>query len=62
MKKRGGISKDGKSAYYSKKAKQAWLLISHLPAAYDTPKKVVQLYQSRIQIERSEERRVGKEC
>lgn len=51
QKKRGGISKDGKSVYYSKKAKQAWLLISHLPAAYNTPKKVVQLYQSRMQIE-----------
>lgn len=50
-KKRGGISKDGKSLYYSKKAKQAWLLISHLPEAYDKPKKVVQLYRCRMQIE-----------
>ncbi len=30
-KKRGGISKDTKSLYYSKKAKQPWLLVSHLP-------------------------------
>jgi hypothetical protein len=50
-KKRGGQSKDGKSIYYSKKAKQPWLLISHLPEAYNSPKKVVKLYRLRMQIE-----------
>jgi DDE family transposase len=50
-KKRGGVSKDGKSLYYSKKAKQAWLLIYHLPESYSTPKKVVQLYRYRMQVE-----------
>lgn len=50
-KKRGGISKDTKSLYYAKKAKQAWLLVYHLPEAYNTPKKVVKLYRYRMQIE-----------
>jgi len=50
-KKRGGNSKDGKSLYYAKKAKQPWLLVSHLPEAYNTPKKVVKLYRYRMQIE-----------
>lgn len=52
-KKRGGNSKDGKSLYYAKKAKQPWLLVSHLPKAYNTPKKVVKLYRYRMQIEES---------
>ena len=50
-KKRGGISKDTSSLYYARKAKEAWLLVSHLPDAYNTPKKVVKLYRKRMQIE-----------
>ncbi len=50
-KKRGGNSKGGKSLYYSKKAKQPWLLISHLPETCNTPRKVVKLYRLRMQIE-----------
>jgi Transposase DDE domain len=50
-KKRGGVSKDTKSLYYAEKAKEAWLLISHLPEGYNTPKKVVKLYRKRMQIE-----------
>ena len=49
--KRGGISKDGKSLYYSRKAKQPWLLVSHLPEAYNTAKRIVKLYRFRMQIE-----------
>lgn len=50
-KKRGGISQDSKSLYYSKKAKQPWLLISHLPEKLSVPKKVIKLYRYRMQIE-----------
>jgi len=50
-KKRGGISQDGKDKYYAKKAKQPWLLVAHLPEAFDTPKKIVSLYRQRMQIE-----------
>lgn len=50
-KKRGGKSNDGKSIYYSKKAKQPWLLISHLPEKMNVAKKVVKLYRYRMQIE-----------
>ena len=50
-KKRGGVSQDTKSLYYSKKAKQPWLLVSHLPDEFNTPKKVVSLYRFRMQIE-----------
>jgi len=50
-KKRGGTSKDSVSLYYSKKSKQPWLLVSHLPKKYNTPKKIVKLYGSRMQIE-----------
>jgi len=50
-KKRGGVSKDTKSLYYARKAREAWLLISHLPDAYNTAKKVVNLYRKRMQIE-----------
>ncbi|MCU7960412.1 MAG: IS4 family transposase [gamma proteobacterium symbiont of Bathyaustriella thionipta] len=50
-KKRGGISQDTKSLYYSKKAKQPWLLVSHLPEKLNAPKKVIQLYRYRMQIE-----------
>lgn len=50
-KKRGGISQDSKSLYYSKKAKQSWLLVSHLPEHLSAPKKVIQLYRYRMQIE-----------
>lgn len=50
-KKRGAISQDGKSLYYSKKAKQPWLLISHLPKSLDTAKRIVRLYHYRMQIE-----------
>lgn len=50
-KKRGGISQDTKSLYYSKKAKQPWLLVAHLPEEFNKPKKIVKLYQFRMQIE-----------
>ena len=50
-KKRGGISQDTVSLYYSKKAKQPWLLVSHLPEAFNTAKKIVKLYRYRMQIE-----------
>ncbi len=50
-KKRGGVSQDGKSLYYSKKAKQPWLLVSSLPESLNTAKKVVRLYRYRMQIE-----------
>ncbi len=50
-KKRGGTSKDTKSLYYSKKAKQPWLLVSHLPNQINKPKKIVRLYKFRMQIE-----------
>ena len=50
-KKRGGISRDGKSRYYSKKAQQPWLLVSHLPERLNTAKKIVRLYRYRMQIE-----------
>lgn len=50
-KKRGGVSKDSVSLYYSKKSKQPWLLVSHLPPEYNTPKKIVKLYSYRMQIE-----------
>ncbi len=50
-KKRGGISQDTKSLYYSRKAKQPWLLVSHLPEAYRSPKQVVKIYRQRRQIE-----------
>jgi len=50
-KKRGGVSKDTKSLYYARKAREAWILISHLPDAYNTAKKVVNLYRKRMQIE-----------
>jgi len=50
-KKRGGISQDTVSLYYSKKAKQPWLLVSHLPKAFNTARKIVKLYRYRMQIE-----------
>ena len=50
-KKRGGISQDTVSIYYSKKAKQPWLLVSHLPEVLNTAKKIVKLYRYRMQIE-----------
>ncbi len=50
-KKRGGISQDTVSLYYSKKAKQPWLLVSNLPEAFNTAKKIVKLYRYRMQIE-----------
>lgn len=50
-KKRRGISQDTKSLYYSKKSKQPWLLVSHLPEAVNVPKKVIKLYRYRMQIE-----------
>lgn len=50
-KKRGGISQNGRSLYYSKKAKQPWLLVSHLPETLNTAKKIVRLYRYRMQIE-----------
>jgi len=50
-KKRGGLSQDGKSLYYSTKAKQPWLLVSHLPKLLDTAKKIVRIYRYRMQIE-----------
>ena len=50
-KKRGGISKDSVSLYYSKKSKQPWLLVSYLPEKYNAPKKIVKLYGARMQIE-----------
>jgi len=51
IKKRGGKSKDGSSLYYSRKAKQPWLLIFSLPEGVSTPKKIVNLYRYRMQIE-----------
>ncbi|MCW8963667.1 MAG: transposase, partial [Gammaproteobacteria bacterium] len=50
-KKRGGISQDGNSLYYSKKAKQPWLLVSYLPEFLNEAKKIVRLYRYRMQIE-----------
>jgi len=50
-KKRGGISQDSKDKYYEEKAKQPWLLVSHLPNIFDTPIKIVNLYRQRMQIE-----------
>lgn len=50
-KKRGGVSQDGNSLYYSKKAKQPWLLVSHLPEFLNTAKQIVRLYRFRMQIE-----------
>ena len=50
-KKRGGISQDTVSIYYAKKAKQPWLLVSHLPEVLNTAKKIVKLYRYRMQIE-----------
>ncbi len=50
-KKRGGISQDTVSLYYSEKAKQPWLLVSNLPEAFNTAKKIVELYRNRMQIE-----------
>jgi len=50
-KKCGGVSQDGKSLYYSKKAKQPWLLVSYLPESLNTAKKIVRLYRYRMQIE-----------
>jgi len=50
-KKRGGISQDTVSLYYSKKAKQPWLLVSYLPETLNTAKKIVRLYRYRMQIE-----------
>jgi len=50
-KKRGGISQDTCSLYYSEKAKQPWLLVSRLPETVNAPKKVVKLYRYRMQIE-----------
>ncbi|HEB57138.1 MAG TPA: hypothetical protein ENI98_12715 [Gammaproteobacteria bacterium] len=49
-KKRGGISQDTKSLYYSAKAKQPWLLVSQVPNAVNTPRKIVTLYRYRMQI------------
>jgi len=51
IKKRGGKSRDGSSLYYARKAKQPWLLISSLPEGMSAPKKVVNLYRYRMQIE-----------
>ncbi len=50
-KKRGGHSKDSKSLYYARKAKQPWLLVSHLPSTFRSAKSVVKLYRCRMQIE-----------
>lgn len=50
-KKRGGISQDTVSLYYSQKAKQPWLLVSHLPESLNTAKQTVRLYRYRMQIE-----------
>ena len=50
-KKRGGISKDGKSRYYADKAKQPWLLVHHLPEKLQKAPKIIQLYRYRMQIE-----------
>ena len=50
-KKRGGQSQDGKDKYYSAKAKQPWLLVSHLPEQYNRADKIVKLYRRRMQIE-----------
>lgn len=52
-KKRGGTSKDSVSLYHSAKSKEPWLLVSHLPKKYNTPKKIVKLYGYRMQIEES---------
>jgi hypothetical protein len=50
-KKRGGISQDRNSLYYSQKAKEPWLLIARLPDNITNPKKVVSIYKNRMQIE-----------
>jgi len=50
-KKRGGISRNSVSLYYSKKAKQPWLLVFHLPEMINTAKEIVRLYRYRMQIE-----------
>ena len=51
VKKRGGISRNAVSLYYSKKAKQPWLLVYRLPEGVNTPEKDVNLYRYRMQIE-----------
>lgn len=50
-KKRGGISQDTRSLYYSKKANQPWLLVANLPEELSAPEKVIKLYRYRMQIE-----------
>jgi len=50
-KKRGGISQDRNSLYYSQKAKEPWLLIARLPEQMINPAKVIAIYKNRMQIE-----------
>jgi len=52
QKKRGGKSRCTTDKYQQKKAKEPWLLVGNLPDALSRkPKKVIQLYQARMQIE-----------
>lgn len=51
-KRRGGKSQCSTDKYQEKKAREPWLLISHLPQGWDEkPQKVVKLYKTRMQIE-----------
>ncbi len=53
LKKRGGKSQCTTSLYQEKKANEAWLLVSNLPKNKVTPKQVVKIYSTRMQIEES---------
>lgn len=51
---RGGKSQCSTDKYQEEKAKQPWVLVSHLPERWENrPEKVVKLYKTRMQIEES---------
>ena len=54
IKKRGGISRCTTDKYQQQKAKEPWLLVGKLPANLQRkPKKIINLYKTRMQIEES---------
>lgn len=53
LKKRGGKSHCGTSLYQERKSNEPWLLVSNLPKHKITPKKIVKIYSTRMQIEES---------
>lgn len=49
--RRGNVKQSGQSKKHAKGNKEPWLLVSSLPINYHTAKKIVTIYNSRMQIE-----------